>query len=476
MSKRVKNKLKNSLNTSQIKKIKHSKWTPKEDEKLKYLAKLNNYKNWKQISNQIKGRTAVQCQQRWNKILQPGLVKGPWSAYEDKILIEWVNKYGPIKWTLCSNNIPGRTGKQCREHWNNVLNNDIKKGEWTIEEDFLIMNFYKKYNGSWKKLIEIFDKRTENSIKNRFFSQLRKIACDDVESKERRNSAKIKLNTLLKYLDKAIIFTTNKFKKENNMDDKDIKNYIEKYDKKSNYNKNDNNYNEDKNNNKENINEDKNNNNEKENNNEKNDNEKENDNEKNDNNDNKNNNIKSISKKNSFSKKKIFGKKSSRINISENKNNLNINDINNINEEIKKEDINNIKNLNSSNSIFIKSTTDSKLTRMSSFMSTNKDNNKKFPFEFDENGMENILKRKNTKILNPYFKQNYLNNNFENNNNNNNFDDSEYSSEHEIKNNNIINELDDHENLTKKQEFIFMSKPSNIGGNGMNIVLPNDEK
>ena len=113
---------------------------------------------------------------------------------------------------------------------------------------------------------------------------------------------------------------------------------------------------------------------------------------------------------------------------------------------------------------------------MSSFMSTNKDNNKKFPFEFDENGMENILKRKNTKILNPYFKQNYLNNNFENNNNNNNFDDSEYSSEHEIKNNNIINELDDHENLTKKQEFIFMSKPSNIGGNGMNIVLPNDEK
>ena len=473
MSKRIKNKLKNSSNTSQINKIKHSKWTPKEDEKLKYLAKLNNYKNWKQISNQIKGRTAVQCQQRWNKILQPGLVKGPWSTYEDKILIEWVNKYGPIKWTLCSNNIPGRTGKQCREHWNNVLNNDIKKGEWTIEEDFLIMNFYKKYNGSWKKLIEIFDKRTENSIKNRFFSQLRKIACDDAESKERRNSAKIKLNTLLKYLDKAIIKTTNKFKKENNMDDKDIKNYIEKYDKKSNFNKNENNnsevknnnkenINEDKNNNKRNINEDKNNNNYKENNNEKNNNEK------NDNNDNKNNNIKSISKKNSFSKKKIFVKKSSRINISENKNNLNINNINNINEDIKKEDINNIKFSNSSNSIFKKSTSDSKLTRMNSIMSTNKA--EKFPFDFDKNGIENILKRKNTKLLIPYSNQNNLSNNFDNNNN---FDDSEYSGEHEIKNNNIINELDDHENLTKKQEFIFMSKPSSFG---MNIVLPNEEK
>ncbi len=217
MSKRVKNKLKNSLNTSQIKKIKHSKWTPKEDEKLKYLAKLNNYKNWKQISNQIKGRTAVQCQQRWNKILQPGLVKGPWSAYEDKILIEWVNKYGPIKWTLCSNNIPGRTGKQCREHWNNVLNNDIKKGEWTIEEDFLIMNFYKKYNGSWKKLIEIFDKRTENSIKNRFFSQLRKIATKNMSISERKLCPKIKLEELKNHLNEAISQSKNEFLNENKM-------------------------------------------------------------------------------------------------------------------------------------------------------------------------------------------------------------------------------------------------------------------
>ena len=103
-----------------------SKETKPKKQEEKDIPDINNYKNWKQISNQIKGRTAVQCQQRWNKILQPGLVKGPWSAYEDKILIEWVNKYGPIKWTLCSNNIPGRTGKQCREHWNNVLNNEIK--------------------------------------------------------------------------------------------------------------------------------------------------------------------------------------------------------------------------------------------------------------------------------------------------------------------------------------------------------------
>ena len=459
MSKNVKNKSKNSINSSPINIIKRSKWTPKEDEKLKYLAKLNNYKNWKHISNQIKGRSAVQCQQRWNKILQPGLVKGPWSAYEDKILTEWVNKYGPIKWTLCSNNIPGRTGKQCREHWNNVLNNDIKKGDWTIEEDFLIMNFYKKYDGSWKKLIEIFDKRTENSIKNRFFSQLRKIACDDVESKDRRNSAKIKLNTLLKYLDTAIIKTTDKFKIENNMDDKDIKLYIEKFEKKIIQNKNDFNndeeYNDNNNNNNNNNDNNINNNNDDNNN---------NNNEKKDINNNiKNNYKKSISKKNSFSKKKIFIKKSSRINISENKNNQNIN---NSNENIKNENINDIK-INP----LLKKTSDSKLTRMNSSISTNKSENNNFSLNFNENLLPDILKRKNTKIIPPYInKQNNINNNFDNNN----LCDSE-NSDFEIKNN-LIEAIKVNENFSQQKVYNFSSKPSKIGGFGMNIVLPNEEK
>jgi hypothetical protein len=430
---------KNKSSTSPSKNIiKHSKWTPKEDEKLKNLAKLNNYKNWKQISNQIKGRSAVQCQQRWNKILQPGLVKGPWSAYEDKILIDWVKKNGPIKWTLCSNNIPGRTGKQCREHWNNVLNNNIKKGDWTSEEDFLIMNFYKKYNGSWKKLIEIFDKRTENSIKNRFFSQLRKIACYNVESKDRKNSAKIKLNTLLKYLDAAIIKTTDKFKKENNMNDKDIQNYLLKYEKKKTFfDKNGNNDNEDGNENKKNN--------------------EENTNKKNNNNFHKSNSIKNI--KTSNSNRKIFVKKSSKIDISEkktdsdeNSNNINFDEIKKINDKL------------------LKKTSEAKITKMNSSVSTYvSDNNKKFSLDFNENNLTEILKRKNTNLINyTYNKQNSLNNinNYDSDSENSCFDENEK----------IYEKIKANDFFIQTKEYTFMSKPSKIGGNGMNIVLPNEEK
>ena len=93
------------------------------------------------------------------------MVKGPWSKEEDELLKNWIEKVGPKSWTKCAENIPGRTGKQCREHWNNSLNSNIIKGNWSSEEDLLIMVFYQKYNGSWKKMIPIFKSRTENSIK-----------------------------------------------------------------------------------------------------------------------------------------------------------------------------------------------------------------------------------------------------------------------------------------------------------------------
>ena len=110
-------------------------------------------------------------------------IKGPWSQNEDKLLIDWVQKHGPKFWAKCAETIKGRNGKQCREHWNNSLNNDIIKGKWSTEEDLFIMVFYKKLDKSWKKMIPLFKSRTENAIKNRFYSQLRKIKATIIQSR-----------------------------------------------------------------------------------------------------------------------------------------------------------------------------------------------------------------------------------------------------------------------------------------------------
>ena len=70
--------------------------------------------------------------------------KGQWSSQEDKLLEQWVKEKGPKNWEACGRFIQGRKGKQCREHWNNCLNPELKKGHWGPEEDFLIMFFYEK--------------------------------------------------------------------------------------------------------------------------------------------------------------------------------------------------------------------------------------------------------------------------------------------------------------------------------------------
>ena len=43
-------------------------------------AQSSQPKNWKKIAEYLTDRSDMQCQHRWQKVLNPELVKGPWSA------------------------------------------------------------------------------------------------------------------------------------------------------------------------------------------------------------------------------------------------------------------------------------------------------------------------------------------------------------------------------------------------------------
>ena len=168
-----------------------------------------------------------------NKGKKITLKKGQWSPQEDKLLKQWVKINGPKKWEACGRFIQGRKGKQCREHWKNCLNPDLLKGKWTPEEDFLIMFFYPKCKESWKKIIPLFNGRIENSIKNRFYSQLRKYATKDMEPKERKRlSSKIKLDELKNYLNEALETAKADLIKKRKMTEEQFNAFIEKQEQK----------------------------------------------------------------------------------------------------------------------------------------------------------------------------------------------------------------------------------------------------
>uniref|UniRef100_A0A2K5YP56 MYB proto-onco like 1 n=1 Tax=Mandrillus leucophaeus TaxID=9568 RepID=A0A2K5YP56_MANLE len=92
----------------------------------------------------FQNRSDFQCQHRWQKVLNPELIKGPWTKEEDQRVIELVQKYGPKRWSLIAKHLKGRIGKQCRERWHNHLNPEVKKSSWTEEEDRIIYEAHKK--------------------------------------------------------------------------------------------------------------------------------------------------------------------------------------------------------------------------------------------------------------------------------------------------------------------------------------------
>ena len=99
----------------------------------------------------------------------------PWSEEEDKSIKSLVNKYGTSNWTFISNQMgQNRSGKQCRERWYNQLNPNMKKNNWTNEEENILFTKHMQLGNKWSDIASFLPGRTLNDIKNHFYSKLRK--------------------------------------------------------------------------------------------------------------------------------------------------------------------------------------------------------------------------------------------------------------------------------------------------------------
>ncbi|KAI3444386.1 hypothetical protein Pfo_001051 [Paulownia fortunei] len=104
-----------------------------------------------------------------------GLQKGPWTAKEDELLINYIKSHGEGHWRSLPNKAGLlRCGKSCRLRWMNYLRPDIKRGGFTPDEDDIIIKMHALLGNRWSLIAGRLPHRTDNEIKNYWNSHLSK--------------------------------------------------------------------------------------------------------------------------------------------------------------------------------------------------------------------------------------------------------------------------------------------------------------
>lgn len=173
--KRLKKKIFDTKQTTQVNNIINNTWDKKSDEILiNFISKnLFTQRKWKKVSLLIGNKTPLQCFRRF-KIINPKFKKGKWSSEEDKLILNLIGTFGK-NWSLISKYFKRRSSRQIKVRYVNHLSPDLKKSKFDKNEDDMILNLYAKLGNNWSQYVKFLKGRTPKKIKSRYLSLLNKL-------------------------------------------------------------------------------------------------------------------------------------------------------------------------------------------------------------------------------------------------------------------------------------------------------------
>ncbi|KAG2689748.1 hypothetical protein I3760_09G153500 [Carya illinoinensis] len=103
------------------------------------------------------------------------LRKGAWSPEEDQKLKTYIKRYGIWNWSRMSKPAGlARSGKSCRLRWVNYLRPDIKRGNFSEQDDETILKWHEVLGNRWSAIAAKLPGRTDNEIKNYWHTHLKR--------------------------------------------------------------------------------------------------------------------------------------------------------------------------------------------------------------------------------------------------------------------------------------------------------------
>jgi hypothetical protein len=79
-----------------------------------------------------------------------------------------------------------RAPKQCRERWANQLQTADRDKSWTAEEDEQLVQLQEKMGNHWSRIASAMKGRTDNQVKNKWYSTVLKKNAEGLARRETR--------------------------------------------------------------------------------------------------------------------------------------------------------------------------------------------------------------------------------------------------------------------------------------------------
>ncbi|OMJ65902.1 hypothetical protein SteCoe_37450 [Stentor coeruleus] len=140
-----------------------------------------------------------------------------WTAEEDLVLKEIVLRHGKKKWKLISTILSLRIGhirlgKQCRERWINNLDPQRSNRAWSESEIKLLFLMQNTFGNSWSQISRFIPGKSQNAIKNCFYSTIRRNIRRYNKGKLDHEKIKGPIDKLLEINEVRLILATEKKK------------------------------------------------------------------------------------------------------------------------------------------------------------------------------------------------------------------------------------------------------------------------